>query len=183
MDREVASVAVALGTAAREAVLGVGPNRFDAEALGDVALQGTDGDGCVDRAAAAGVFAGRGADPAADRSEWIRGAGDEVGLLLATLGDELHVAAGVGGHRAARLALDLCLPVFEVGKPGGYWTFGCRTCGRGSPPREAAGYDRCHEAATFSLGRSHDGRHSADGEPRDPWIVQEERDDDEARQR
>jgi hypothetical protein len=125
MDRQVPGVTVPLrhrGIA--EPVLSVGPNRFDAVALGDVTLQCADGDGSVDHASAALVFTGRGADSAADRSERVGGAGDEIGLFLTPQGDELDVAAGVGGDRATRLALDLCLPVFEIGESrrDGHWS-------------------------------------------------------------
>ena len=41
---------------------------------------------------------------------------DEEGLLIASLGDQLHVASGVGRDRTARLTFDLRLPVFEVGQ-------------------------------------------------------------------
>src|SRR5262249_58748355 len=83
------------------------------------ALQRPDRDRRVDRPAPARVFAGGGADPPAHRRERVGGAGHEVRVLLAALGDELHVAAGVGRHRAAGLALDLCLPVLEVGETYG----------------------------------------------------------------
>ena len=100
---------------ASKPVLRVRTDRLHAVLLGDVALQRADGDGGVDRAAAAHVFAGRGADPAAHRREGIRRARDEVCLFHAALGDQLHVSARIGGDGAAGLTLDLGLPVREVG--------------------------------------------------------------------
>ena len=119
--REVAAVEVALedGLLAQP-VLGAGAARLDAVLLGDVPLQGADRDGLVDVAAPAGVLAGRGADAAADRGEGIGRPRDEEGLLVTPLGDQLDVAAGVGLDGAARLALDLRLPVLEVGELHAY---------------------------------------------------------------
>ena len=111
-DREVAGVAVPLAhELAEEAVLRVRPDRLDAVPLGDEPLQRADRDGGVDRASTAGVLARRGADPAADRRERVRRAGDEEGLLVTPLRDELDVPAGVGGYRTPGLALDLRLPI------------------------------------------------------------------------
>ena len=98
----MAGVAVAFrDRGGSKAVLRVGANRLDAVALGDEALQRPDGDGCVDGASAAGVLAGRRAHAAADRGERIGSPGDEVGLLVAVVGDQLHVPPGVRRDRTA----------------------------------------------------------------------------------
>ena len=115
--REVPAVEVALeDRLLQEPVLRAGAARLDAVLLGDVPLQGADRDGLVDVAAPAGVLAGRGAHAAADRGEGIGRPRDEEGLLVTPLGDQLDVAAGVGLDGAAGLALDLRLPVLEVGE-------------------------------------------------------------------
>ena len=116
--RKVTTVEVALedGRCSQQPVLGAGAARLDTVLLGDVPLEGADGDGRVDVAAPAGVLARRGAHAAADRSERVRRPRDEEGLLVTPLGDQLDVAAGVGLDGAARLALDLRLPVLEVGE-------------------------------------------------------------------
>ena len=143
MDGEMAGIAVALGhPVLAEAVLGVGSNGLDTVALGDVPLQRSNGDGSVDRSTPACVLAGCGADAAADRGERVRGPGDEIGVFLAPFGDELDVASRVGGHWAARLALDLGLPVLEIGEacldPAHALMLG---------RRERRRYDRRHEIA------------------------------------
>src|SRR4029079_2031440 len=78
----------------------------------------TDRDGGVDGATAARILAGCGTDAAANRSERVRRPRDEVGLFLASRRDELDVAPGIGGDGTPGLALDLCLPVLEIGESG-----------------------------------------------------------------
>ena len=62
-------------------------------------------------AAPAGVLARRGADPTADRREGVRRAGDEEGLLVTALRDELDVPPGVRRNRTTCLTFDLRLPI------------------------------------------------------------------------
>ena len=116
---QVAGVAIAFGnTLGQQLRLRVGPNRLDAELLGDVTLEGADGYRRVDGAAAARVFARRGADAAADRGKGVGSTRDEEGLFRPAVGDQLDVAAGVGGHGTAGLALDLGFPVREIRQLG-----------------------------------------------------------------
>jgi hypothetical protein len=107
-------VPVAFGNGLGEKpILGVGPNRLDAVSLGDIPLEAANGDRSVDAAAPAGVFAGGSANSTAHGGERIGCAGDEVSLFVPPVRDELNVAAGVGRDRAASLALDLSLPIFD----------------------------------------------------------------------
>ena len=116
-QRHVARVAIAfLDRRGREAVLRVGLRGLDAVLLGDETLQRSNRDRGVDGAPTAGVFARRGTDAPADGRERIGRAGDEERVLVATVGDQLNVAPGVGRHRAPDLTLDLGLPVLKVGQ-------------------------------------------------------------------
>jgi len=99
-----------------QAVLGVRARRFDTEALGGETFERANRDGRVDRAAAAGVLARRRTHAAADGRQRIGGAGDEVGLLVPPLGNQLDVPPGIRRDRAPRLALDLVLPLGQVGQ-------------------------------------------------------------------
>ena len=75
-----------------------------AAVLGGEALERPDRDRLVEDAAAAGAFARRGADPAADRRERIDLGGDRVGLVVAACADQPDVSAGVRAGRAGDLA-------------------------------------------------------------------------------
>src|SRR5262249_3452682 len=95
--------------------------QFGGEALGTVALggeplQGTDGDGLIVVATAAGRFAWGSADAAARAAPRVGAAGDEVGAAVVPLSDGPHVAAGIGVDRAGILAADLAPPVAGVGQ-------------------------------------------------------------------
>src|SRR6185503_19126337 len=115
LHRQMAGIDVALGDGlAAQPILRVGTRRFDAVLLGEKALQGADGDRRVDRAAAAGVLTGSGADAPADGGEWIGRARDEERFLDASFGNELHVPPGVGLYRTRRLALDLRFPMTDL---------------------------------------------------------------------
>ena len=115
--RRMPGVHVPVGNGAfGQPVLRVRAHRLDAETLGEIALQRTDGDGGVDRAAAAGVLARGRAHASAYGGEGVRRAGNEVGLLVAAPRDELDVPPGVSGDGARGLALDLGLPVLQVGQ-------------------------------------------------------------------
>ena len=94
--------------------LRAGTIRLDAVLFREEALQRADGDRCVNGAAAARILAGRRAHSAAHRRERVGRARHQERFLVAPLCDELHVAAGVRGHRAAALALDLVLPVKQI---------------------------------------------------------------------
>ena len=88
-----------------------------AELLADKALQGADGDGLVNGAAAAGGFARRSADAPAQRSQGVGTARDQVGALVVPSGDRAYIAPRVGVYRAGVLALDLLAPVVLVRDP------------------------------------------------------------------
>ena len=72
--------------------------------VGHEALDAGDGDGVLDVAARALRLADVRADAAADAREGVRLAGDPVGLLVAALGDQRHVAVRGRVDRAGRLA-------------------------------------------------------------------------------
>ncbi len=114
VDGKMSGITIPVGQRLPQAILRIGMDGFDAELLRDVSLQSTDGDGCVDGSAAAGILAGSGAHPAADRSKRVGRARDEVCLFEMSFGDELHIATRVGCDRTAHLAFHLRLPVREV---------------------------------------------------------------------
>src|SRR5262249_12911267 len=68
----------------------------------------------IDLSPAAAVFAWRGADTPANRSQRIGRARYEVGVLVSSLRDQLHVAARVGVDGACRLAGNHSFPEFDV---------------------------------------------------------------------
>ncbi len=70
------------------------------ETLSNEALEGPDGDGLVEDAAAAGGLAGGGADPPADRGQGIGTPGHGVGLAEAPFADQGHVASRLRADRA-----------------------------------------------------------------------------------
>jgi hypothetical protein len=110
------------GIGLRQAFGGSYRQPFDVKtgvAPGDEALQRADGDGRVDAAASARVFTGRRGHAPAHGGEGVGRAGDQIRLLVPAVGDVLHVAAGVGGDGAARLALDLLAPFFEPRQTNG----------------------------------------------------------------
>ena len=74
----------------------------------------------ADGTAPARVLARRRADAAAHGGEGIGRAGDEVRVLVPPLRDQLDVPPGVGGHRTTGLALDLVLPMGQVGQADTY---------------------------------------------------------------
>jgi hypothetical protein len=87
---------------------------FDAEALGDEALERTDRDRLVEGSAPARRLAGRGADTTANRSEWIGASRDRVGLPEAAIGDERDVAPRLGSDRAGGVAGEVGLQPLAV---------------------------------------------------------------------
>ena len=88
--------------------------RFHAEFFADEPFQRADGNWGVQRPAAAFGLAGRGANAAADGGEGIGRAGDDVGVLVTSLGDGLDVAAGVRAHRTSLAAEDLPREIIHV---------------------------------------------------------------------
>ena len=106
-DRLVVEDRQRLGQLARRAV------------VGDEALDAGDGDRVLDVAARALRLADVGADAAADARERVRLAGDPVGLLVAALGDQRHVAVRRGVHRAGGLARAPALAVDGEGRRDG----------------------------------------------------------------
>jgi hypothetical protein len=111
---QVGAVPIAFGQGGVvQPLLGLGTRRLDSVLLAHEPLERADGNGRVHGSPAAGVFTGRGADPATDRGQRIGGARHEVRLFVPSLGDQLDVAPGVGRDRASGLTFDLGLPVFD----------------------------------------------------------------------
>ena len=86
-----------------------GMARLRTVALGKKALERADRDGLIDLAAAAGCLAGMSADASADAGHGIGLARYAVGFFKLTLGNELHIAAGIGvrgtGHHAGEVGV------------------------------------------------------------------------------
>ena len=83
-------------------------------AIGGVALQRTDGDGFVDFAAPAIVFARMRADAAEYISEWIGCAGKQVRFFILRDPDGLHIAPAFGVNGAGSAAGNILVEVFPV---------------------------------------------------------------------
>ena len=86
-----------------------------AETVGDKSLERSDGNRRIDIAAATRRLAGRATNPPADRSQRIRAPRDQISVFKAPFGNGTNIAAGVGVDRAGVLALDLPLPIVDVG--------------------------------------------------------------------
>src|SRR5476649_1093714 len=109
-DRDFATAADAL--TARVAQFGIDAAqievvRLNAEFFADESLQRADGNRSVERSAPAFGFAGRGANTAADGGKRVRRPRDDVGIFITSLGNRLHIAAGVCAHGTAFAAEDL----------------------------------------------------------------------------
>ena len=71
-QRKVPGIAVAfVRIVLEQAILRIGSHRLDAKLFGDVSLEGANGNGRIDRGAAARVFTGRRADAPAHRGQRI----------------------------------------------------------------------------------------------------------------
>jgi hypothetical protein len=92
------------------------PPRFNAELFGHESFQRADRDAFIDTAAAAFDLARRAADAAADRGERVWLACDAVGVEIASFAEGDNLAARVGTRGTAPLALDLALPVVQIGE-------------------------------------------------------------------
>ncbi len=106
--------------------------RLRAILLGEKTLQRADGNGPIDLAAAAGSFARMRADPPADAGQRIRVARQPVCFFKAALGNQAHVASGVGvcraGHHAGKVGVQPIPVDFFVFESLQHW----RSCLPGS---------------------------------------------------
>ena len=87
---------------------------FRTEATADVTLQRTNRDGLVEFAASATFLARRAANSAADRSQRIRPARDQIRKFVAAIRYGPDVATGVGMDGTRGLAVNLRFPVLAV---------------------------------------------------------------------
>src|SRR3990167_2229668 len=82
-----------------------------AEAVGDETFQSADRNRLVYLPAAAGRLTTRPAHAAADRSQWVRPAGNQIRIFDSPLGNRPHVAARIRVYGTGVLTPDLPLPV------------------------------------------------------------------------
>ncbi len=83
-------------------------------AIGGVALESADGDGLVDFAATAAVFAGMRTDAAQDIGERIGGAGEQVGFFVPRDSDGLHISPTFGVNGTGVLAGNIFIEILPI---------------------------------------------------------------------